>query len=149
MLTIHCIPVSTICCHRAVLAVCIAASFRHPTPGSFIVPQPDRPPRRPTSIFIVPPHVFVFKWPHPWRRRPRGLNYTGKMHRQHIKQLNIHTQHLPLMFLFLFLSYTQHIKQLNIHTQHLPLLFLFLSYMHQPPPTTRHKRQSALRTYSP
>jgi hypothetical protein len=38
----------------------------------------------------------------------------------------------------------EHIKQHNIHNQHLPLLFLFLSYIQQPPLTTRYKAICAM-----
>jgi hypothetical protein len=105
VLTIHCKPVCTICCNLAVLAVCFVASVPQPAPGSFIVLQVDHhPPRRSPAIFVVPPHVFVIKWHHPWGRIPRGLNYKGKMHRQHIKQFNIHTQLFLLVRRAFFLT---------------------------------------------
>ena len=89
------------CLYYLLPTCCFCCMFRgffpHPTPRNVIVPQPDRPPRRPTAFILVPPHVFVINWPHPWGRRPRGLNYKGKMHRKHIKKFNIHTQHLLLV----------------------------------------------------
>ena len=98
VLTIYCIPVCTICCNRAVLAVCFVASFPHPTPGSFIVPQPDRPPPRTIDgNFRSAAPRFCDQVAYPWGRIPRGLNYKCKMHRQHIKQFNIHTQHFLLV----------------------------------------------------
>jgi hypothetical protein len=66
----------------------------------------------------------------------------GKTQQEHIKQHNIHRQHLPL--LFLFLSYIQHITETNIHRQHLPLLFLFLSYIQHITETNIHKQHLLL-----
>jgi hypothetical protein len=106
VLTIYCTPIYTFWCHRTVLACVSWLLFLIPLTEIFIVPKNDRPPPQATDgCFHIAAPCFCHQVTSPLSgRRSRGLNYKGKMHRQHIKQFNIHTQPLLLVRRAFFLT---------------------------------------------